>query len=63
MGDGAQVNLPILMDTPKSLRVGWGTGWDTGDVRRKHTQEFKLEAVRLVTDKGVGLTQATDERR
>ncbi len=27
--------------------------------RRKHTREFKLEAVRLITERGVGYAQAS----
>jgi len=44
------------VDTQKSPRVGWGMGWLMGDVRRKHTREFKLEAVRLITKKGAHVT-------
>ena len=29
--------------------------------RRKFTQEFKLEAVRLIRDRGVSFTQASDD--
>ena len=28
-----------------------------GAVRRRHTREFKIEAVRLVTEKGLGVAQ------
>lgn len=29
-----------------------------GDIRRTHTREFKIEAVRLVTEKGLRVAQA-----
>ncbi|NJD68176.1 MAG: transposase, partial [candidate division NC10 bacterium] len=29
-----------------------------GEARRTHTREFKIEAVRLITERGLGVTQA-----
>lgn len=28
-----------------------------GNIRRTHTREFKIEAVRLITEKGLGVAQ------
>ena len=46
------LTFPELMDTPKNL-YDWKGGVYMGERNRHFTREFKLDAVQLVTEKGM----------